>query len=180
VGWRYVAWAWEKELAGREKLLLLALAYHANEDDEGLAWPRIGTLCRDTGLSERTVQRALDALEAVDLVYRWETVVDGEPSSNTYLLNVYDQGPTEWRRYRMARARQVRRGWVHRRNLDRAGTGNRGTPGHTPPLFGGVADRKLQELLPSDSLTPPPRQRDTTGRQPDTRGCQVDARVASD
>jgi hypothetical protein len=126
------------------------------------------------------VRRALDALEAVDLLYRWETVVDGEPSSNTYLLNVHDQGPTEWRRYRMAMARQVRRGWVHRRNLDRAGNGYRSPHGHTPPLFGGVADRKLQEPLPSDSLTAPPGQRGSTGCHPDSTGCQIGSRVLSD
>jgi len=49
--------------AGADRLLLLAIADHAN-DDGGDAWPSVPTLARKTGTSERTVQRGLSRLEA--------------------------------------------------------------------------------------------------------------------
>ena len=43
------------------KLVLLKLADNAN--DSGACWPSIATVCRETGLSERTVQRKMAYLE---------------------------------------------------------------------------------------------------------------------
>jgi hypothetical protein len=48
------------------KAVLLALAFHANRD--GVAWPRLGILQDDTGLTERTIERALDRLASTALV----------------------------------------------------------------------------------------------------------------
>jgi hypothetical protein len=47
--------------------VLIVLADHANHDGTG-AWPSVATIARVTGLSERTVQRKLRALEAAELI----------------------------------------------------------------------------------------------------------------
>lgn len=52
---------WEIAVPAFEKLVLLALADCAN--DEGLAWPSIATLKRKTGAGERTIYRAIAAME---------------------------------------------------------------------------------------------------------------------
>lgn len=49
--------------AGSDRLLLLAIADHAG-DTGGDAWPSVPTLARKTGISERSVQRGIQRLEA--------------------------------------------------------------------------------------------------------------------
>jgi hypothetical protein len=51
---------WLKELSGSELLVFLAYVSRANK--EGLAWPSIECLCRDTGLSKNTVKAAKKSL----------------------------------------------------------------------------------------------------------------------
>lgn len=52
---------WEDEsLTGTEKLILLSLADHAN--DEGVCYPSIARLVRRTGFSERAIQGAIKRL----------------------------------------------------------------------------------------------------------------------
>ncbi|OKI45137.1 hypothetical protein A6A27_12060 [Micromonospora sp. CB01531] len=48
------------DLGKNERLVLLTLAAHANEN--GDAWPSVATIARYVGCSERTVQRALAKL----------------------------------------------------------------------------------------------------------------------
>lgn len=62
-------WAWSVTgLAAGSKLVLLALADHA--DDDGRCWPAQDRLSEMTGLSRATVQRSLVALEELDLLTR--------------------------------------------------------------------------------------------------------------
>jgi hypothetical protein len=70
------------DLDSAAKAVLLALAYHANR--EGLAWPRLATLVSDTGLSQSTVQRALDRLE----VHRMVEIIHSPGRSATYLITL--------------------------------------------------------------------------------------------
>ena len=60
-------WAYSQALAAPAKPVLVALAEHVS--GEGRAcWPSVSRLARMTGYAERTVRRALRALEAAGLV----------------------------------------------------------------------------------------------------------------
>lgn len=60
-----MAWVWDHSQSRKsERLVLLAIADCAS-DDGANAYPSTATLCRKTGLSERAVQRAVAALEAL-------------------------------------------------------------------------------------------------------------------
>lgn len=62
---------WDTDLPPSEKLVGLALADNSN--NEGECWPSLYTLCQKTGLSRRTVQRAIrDFEDAGWLVTRQE------------------------------------------------------------------------------------------------------------
>ncbi len=63
-----LSWAWEQELAEGEKLLLMAIADHA--DDEGVCWPGQAGLARKIGRTDRTVRTRLVKLEALGLIAR--------------------------------------------------------------------------------------------------------------
>jgi hypothetical protein len=56
-----ILWAWSAPTESTRKLVLLALADHANRD--GVAWPSLRRIAARTGLSERTVQYALRDLQ---------------------------------------------------------------------------------------------------------------------
>ena len=65
----YISQAWKTPVSDyRAKLVLLKLADNAS--DEGIAWPHIDTIASETGLSRRTVFRALDRLEADGIIER--------------------------------------------------------------------------------------------------------------
>ena len=84
-----LGWARDQTTAGgaRAKALLLLLADHAGADHE--CWPKVETLATELQLSERTVQRALSALEAERIVSREvRATVKGRQRSNLYVLAV--------------------------------------------------------------------------------------------
>lgn len=63
------SWAWATMgLAAGPKLVLLALADHA--DDDGACWPSQDRLVERTGLARATVQRSIDTLAADGLIER--------------------------------------------------------------------------------------------------------------
>jgi DNA-binding transcriptional regulator YhcF (GntR family) len=65
----YISQAWKTSVSDyRAKLVLLKLADNAS--DEGIAWPHIDTIASETGLSRRTVFRALDRLESDGIIER--------------------------------------------------------------------------------------------------------------
>lgn len=69
------------------KAVLICLADYA--DAEGLAWPAIPNLAKEVQVSDRTVQRALRALEKDGLLTREDrTRKDGGQTSNGYRLAV--------------------------------------------------------------------------------------------
>ena len=59
-------WAWGLQIAPPQKLVLLALAEHANDGCE--CWPSLSRLATMTGLARSTVAEALNALEAAHLI----------------------------------------------------------------------------------------------------------------
>lgn len=73
---------WGLRLQPTEKAVLMSLADQAN--DAGVCWPSVGSLCERTCLGERTVQRALRALEAAGLL----VCAVGAMKSNRYTLAV--------------------------------------------------------------------------------------------
>ena len=68
MSWSHVKSAIESELQGLDKLVLIVLANHCNDQDgnpkRGLAWPSVTTSARETGSGRSTVNRALNRLEA--------------------------------------------------------------------------------------------------------------------
>lgn len=61
-------WAYELPLKGSPKPVLVALADMA--DEAGTCFPSQATLARMTGLGERTVRRAIEELESLELLKR--------------------------------------------------------------------------------------------------------------
>lgn len=70
-------WAWRcRGLASTRRLVLLALAEHADDDGE-TCLRALGRLERMTGLSRRGVAKTLNALEAARLIAREQGERDG-------------------------------------------------------------------------------------------------------
>ena len=87
-----LAWAWGKQLPPLPKLVLLAIADHA--DDSGYAWPGVSGVAQKCGVSKRTVQRYVNVLvqlKIVDVETRQRS--DGSNTSNAYQLNIHDSHP---------------------------------------------------------------------------------------
>ncbi len=95
------------DLSPRELKVYLALASHANEDGE--AWPSLGTIAKETGLNDvRAVRRALRDLELVGMISSFRRFRGGnvaalalssvyrlEPDPNVWVLErqTDDDGP---------------------------------------------------------------------------------------
>jgi helix-turn-helix protein len=60
-----MAWAWRQRVSSTEKLILLALADHA--DDAGFCWPGQAGVGEKCGLARETVNRSLKRLEEAGL-----------------------------------------------------------------------------------------------------------------
>lgn len=74
---------WKMEgLAPVGKLVLLKLADNASDD--GVGWPSVGTICRETGASRSTVQKWVGEFEAAG----WLTRKQREDASNIYALTL--------------------------------------------------------------------------------------------
>lgn len=83
-----VAWAysWGGELTSPEKFVLVTIAHHFNQTSL-IAFPSIASLARSTELDERTVQRALRRLVAVDLIRVVPRfTASGRQTSNGYYI----------------------------------------------------------------------------------------------
>lgn len=59
-------WAWQQALPPAQKVVLLALADHS--DDDGKCWPSIRRLVKKVNVTDRTVQRVIRDLQAAGLV----------------------------------------------------------------------------------------------------------------
>lgn len=78
------AWAWRQQVgSARGKLLLIKLADSANDD--GISWPSVRTLARQTEISKSAVDRNLRELEQRGFVQRLRRArSNGSNSSNVY------------------------------------------------------------------------------------------------
>jgi biotin operon repressor len=73
---------WELNLPQNQKLVLLALADHAN--DEGVCYPSVGRVAWKTGISERQVQRIVQKLRAAGLVVLLRNAQGGRGNPAVY------------------------------------------------------------------------------------------------
>jgi len=94
---RALTWAWEQELTNpSEKLVLLAIADHANDD--GMCWPSMSHVAERCLLSTRQIQRITEQLVDYGLVSRERRKrPDGTLGTYTYTLNIHRtpmSGPT--------------------------------------------------------------------------------------
>lgn len=79
-----ISWAWENGRGtAAQRLVLLALADSANDDGE--CWPGMGTIAKKTGVSVRSVHRAIGALEQAGLV----EVQERRRSNGSYTSHLY-------------------------------------------------------------------------------------------
>lgn len=81
-------WAWQQALPPAQKVVLLALADHS--DDDGKCWPSIRLLAAKACSSQRTVQRVIRALQDAGLVSVTTRPRPGSKatSSNLYTLDL--------------------------------------------------------------------------------------------
>lgn len=91
-----MSWAIEQQHVAdpTARHVLLVLANYAGKTGRG-AYPSVGTLARETGLSERTVQSKLKHLLSSGLIAFGnqgiaEVDLEGKPRRNGYRVNVYD------------------------------------------------------------------------------------------
>ena len=88
MSYHLAAWAMDVDVPPREKLMLILIASHAN--DEGECFPSQTTLAYRSGLSRRTVLRSLAELEERGVITRRKRRrPDGSRSSDTIRLNVH-------------------------------------------------------------------------------------------
>ena len=60
---KVMAWVWDQDLPTSQKMLLLAIADHSDDDGDN-AWPSKARLARKVGLSENRIRQMLRELEA--------------------------------------------------------------------------------------------------------------------
>jgi DNA-binding MarR family transcriptional regulator len=81
------AWAWAQPVSGNRKLVLLALADHA--DREGVCWPGLRGLADKCGIGERAVKAHTQALEVAGYLKRERRRGErGAYRSNLYRLSL--------------------------------------------------------------------------------------------
>ena len=82
-----MSWAWDQPIRPGLKIVLLALADHA--DNDGKCWPGVSGVAKKCGLSCRQVVRATGELEEFGLIRAERRAGNGDGrKSNVYVLNV--------------------------------------------------------------------------------------------
>lgn len=82
-----MTWAFKQPLSGHAKVILLAIADHAN--DEGECWPSLARIAKKASVSERTAQRYM--LELADQGYlstAGRNAPDGRTMTKKYFLHM--------------------------------------------------------------------------------------------
>lgn len=75
----------EHKLTSKAATVFHCLAHHSNKNNE--AWPKLKTIAKETMLSVRTVQRALDELLEIGLITKKHNYrEDGSQTSNIYKI----------------------------------------------------------------------------------------------
>ena len=82
---RAMSWVWQQPIKGTAKLVLLALADHANDD--GKCWPGIETVAKKCGVSRITVINNISKLKNSGFVNSERRYTEeGKRTSNVYTL----------------------------------------------------------------------------------------------
>jgi predicted transcriptional regulator len=82
-----MTWVWESDLSGNRKLVLLALADHAN--DEGQCWPGIMRIAKKCGLARSTVIEHIRVLAKAGIIEKEHKCdANGYRRNNYYTLNL--------------------------------------------------------------------------------------------
>ena len=82
-----MAWAWKQDVSPTDKLVLLALADHS--DDDGQCWPGTAGISKKCHISQRTVFNSLARLESFNMVQRQHRKNgQGGLTSNLYRLTL--------------------------------------------------------------------------------------------
>ena len=87
-----INWAWDQQLPPNSKLILMAIADAA--DEEGNCWPKIKTIAKKCGVSQRTVQRSLKDFISnnfISVTARYSH--EGRQVSNNYRLSYLNPYP---------------------------------------------------------------------------------------
>ena len=80
-----LAWVYAQRIRPVAKSVLVVLAYHHMPAGEGI-FPSLETVASMTGFSKRTVQDALNRLEADGWIKRTQRRLRGKQSSNLYVI----------------------------------------------------------------------------------------------
>lgn len=89
-----MTWAIGHKLPSHQKLVLLLLANRCNHES-GMCIPKVKNLAEECGMSERTVQRACQDLEAAGLLKIVRRTHQGVHTSNQYNLHLWVRGALE-------------------------------------------------------------------------------------
>ena len=87
---KIMSWAWSQKIEPTRKLILMALADHA--DDDGVCWPSMKKLADKCSVSRRTVLRNINALKEDGIIsssHRHRE--DGSMSSSKYVIHADNQ-----------------------------------------------------------------------------------------
>lgn len=111
-------WAWEMPLKGNEKLVLLALADHA--DDAGQCWPGLERIAEKCGISRASVIEHLNKLTEIQIISRKKMHDEnGYRRSNLYVLNLNQSQESILRNIENLSPEILRRKNLRRENLRR-------------------------------------------------------------
>lgn len=78
---KLMAWAWETDLPQTEKMVLLCLCDHAN--DEGLCWPSMARMAIKCSVTDRSVRRAIKSLTKKSVI----TVSSAPGKTNHFVID---------------------------------------------------------------------------------------------
>jgi biotin operon repressor len=79
---------WDSPLEAREKFVLLAMALYLNTKT-GTCWPGLKRLSDQTGLSEKSIRRAIKTLESIGAIEMTKRASDtGRWVSNEYRIDL--------------------------------------------------------------------------------------------
>ena len=82
---KVMSWVWEQDLPPLDKIVLMAIADHA--DDDGYAWPGMKRIAEKCSMEKRTVQRHVEKLQEQQLLkVESRQRHDGSSSSNGYTV----------------------------------------------------------------------------------------------
>jgi len=82
---KVMSWVWEQDLPPLDKIVLMAIADHA--DDDGYAWPGMKRIAEKCSMEKRTVQRHVEKLQEQQLLkVESRQRNDGSSSSNGYTV----------------------------------------------------------------------------------------------